>query len=759
MGRKKDTIKDADDHKAYDSILELFDLAGVFGSHDDESRNELLESLKNLSLRMKLWSEDSLDTMLKLEDVIQRARAACKAFVANLEHERAEIYILLREVEEKSKSDEPSTLRVLHCHSLVSAYQDQVELEEEMLGEIIELLIHIYPEPMNGESKVTECIRFFKDRIILKRQHWKDILKPIQLSDFGKTTLPTKLHENSPVLVEASKLQQKNVTNSSPQIGLNERILSSQLPLDLLNSFLENEEPNAFCLLITGPSGSGKTHLCDQLERKALVANIQVIRPELPLDLMGGKFGDAESAILAIFKAAAAEKSVVILDNIEHILGEAEYDEEPHLISRLRSTFLGMLDTVKHKQSPSNMFVTCTSTRKIENSRCEQTITLAPPNELERRHMILSSLSLQRILEQSENESLMVPTEQLVNEVVECTVGRSMGELAQLCRQTISCSPPSQSDELERLINMKKSLQLFSPESLRSGFIADFVDITVFTARDLLSVQNGRPVLQLFGECARRAWEQLEDLIVTPLCHATTLDTILFGSSRCDANVVCGGVLLTGLPGVGKSALARHAAVVAASLLPSLKLLNVSCTSLIHKEVGGSEKALQRLFASARAAAPCILLMDGIENIAAVRGHDNTTEGTMDRVLSTLLIELDGVNSNVMDGRRIAVIGITHNVSWIDPALRRPGRLQKVVRLDLPDLETRRMIAIKELEPSLGKASAREISDIIAVETIGKAAADVIALCTEGRLNCVREHVSLNLQGQPKLKIGHFIKT
>ena len=131
----------------------------------------------------------------------------------------------------------------------------------------------------------------------------------------------------------------------------------------------------------------------------------------------------------------------------------------------------------------------------------------------------------------------------------------------------------------------------------------------------------------------------------------------------------------------------------------------------------------------------------------------------MDRVLSTLLIELDGVNSNVMDGRRIAVIGITHNVSWIDPALRRPGRLQKVVRLDLPDLETRRMIAIKELEPSLGKASAREISDIIAVETIGKAAADVIALCTEGRLNCVREHVSLNLQGQPKLKIGHFIKT
>jgi SpoVK/Ycf46/Vps4 family AAA+-type ATPase len=75
--------------------------------------------------------------------------------------------------------------------------------------------------------------------------------------------------------------------------------------------------------------------------------------------------------------------------------------------------------------------------------------------------------------------------------------------------------------------------------------------------------------------------------------------------------------------------------------------------------------------------------MDGIENVAAVRGNDPTTEGTLDRVLSTLLVELDGVEENSEhSGGSIAVIGITHNACWIDPALKRPGRLDTVVHLE-----------------------------------------------------------------------------
>jgi SpoVK/Ycf46/Vps4 family AAA+-type ATPase len=350
----------------------------------------------------------------------------------------------------------------------------------------------------------------------------------------------------------------------------------------------------------------------------------------------------------------------------------------------------------------------------------------------------------------------MMKADLFLNEIVECSVGRSRAELAQLCRQTVAYT--SQEDTLRKLSIMKQRLQLFAPESLRSGVITDFVDMTVSTVRDLSPDSSTVPDFPLVGKDVRDAWEQLEALVVTPLCRAKDLDAILFGSSEIEANVVCGGVLLTGFPGVGKSVLARYAAASAAYILPSLKLLNVSCTSLVHKEVGGSEKSIRRIFECARAAAPCILLMDGIENIAAVRGHDNTTEGTMDRILSTLLTELDGVDSNVKNGGRIAVIGITHNVSWIDPALRRPGRLERVIRLDLPDLETRRGIAMRELTPSMGELFTQEISEAIARQTVAKSGAEVIALCAEGRLNCLREHIQLKLQGPPELRAKHFFE-
>jgi SpoVK/Ycf46/Vps4 family AAA+-type ATPase len=140
--------------------------------------------------------------------------------------------------------------------------------------------------------------------------------------------------------------------------------------------------------------------------------------------------------------------------------------------------------------------------------------------------------------------------------------------------------------------------------------------------------------------------------------------------------------LLTGSPMSGKTYLSHHCCRYAATLNPAIKVLDVSCTSLIHKEVGGSERAVRRLFDCARKAAPCIVIMDAIENVAAVRGHDTTTEGTLDRILSTLLVELDGVDDigSRVDGG-IAVIGTTHDSSLVDTALLRPGRLGKVLQL------------------------------------------------------------------------------
>lgn len=97
------------------------------------------------------------------------------------------------------------------------------------------------------------------------------------------------------------------------------------------------------------------------------------------------------------------------------------------------------------------------------------------------------------------------------------------------------------------------------------------------------------------------------------------------------------GVLLYGPEGCGKTTLARHVVAAAAA-----NFFEVHAAQLISPVVGASERTLARLFASAQAAAPCILFIDGIESLAPVRGADTSTEGTMDRLLSLMLVELDG---------------------------------------------------------------------------------------------------------------------
>jgi SpoVK/Ycf46/Vps4 family AAA+-type ATPase len=162
--------------------------------------------------------------------------------------------------------------------------------------------------------------------------------------------------------------------------------------------------------------------------------------------------------------------------------------------------------------------------------------------------------------------------------------------------------------------------------------------------------------------------------------------------------------------------------------------------------------------------------MDGIENVAAVRGNDNTTEGTMDRVLSTLLTELDGVdNDNFSQDKAggIAIIGITHNINWIDAALRRPGRLEKIIELGRPELEARRAIILKEIHktPSIQSdelktaSQLEDLAQFVAEQTQSMTGAAVIAVCDEAKMQCVRGQLDIPSTDTQLLALtrNHFI--
>ncbi|WP_436493451.1 AAA family ATPase [Actinokineospora sp. HUAS TT18] len=187
------------------------------------------------------------------------------------------------------------------------------------------------------------------------------------------------------------------------------------------------------------------------------------------------------------------------------------------------------------------------------------------------------------------------------------------------------------------------------------------------------------------------------------------------------------GVLLYGPPGGGKTFLVRAMAGTG-----QLNVLSVKGAELMDKWVGESERAVRDLFRRAAEAAPALIFLDEIDALAPRRGQSSDS-GVSDRVVAALLTELDGVEPL----RDVVVIGATNRPELVDPALLRPGRLERLIYVPPPDAEARAAIL---------KATARNTPlaedvdlDEYAKELDGYSAADCAALIREAALTAMRE--------------------
>jgi len=199
------------------------------------------------------------------------------------------------------------------------------------------------------------------------------------------------------------------------------------------------------------------------------------------------------------------------------------------------------------------------------------------------------------------------------------------------------------------------------------------------------------------------------------------------------------GVLLYGPPGCGKTLLARAVAAESGANFVSIK-----GPELLNKWVGESEAAVRRLFARARAAAPCVVFFDELDALAPRRGGGGEEGGSggqaAERVVNQLLTELDG-----LDGRgRVFVVGATNRPDIIDPALLRPGRLDKALYVPLPPPAGRADIIRTLLRKTPLSPGAGAAAEAVAASPScdGFSGADLAALVREAAVAALREDVA-----------------
>lgn len=194
------------------------------------------------------------------------------------------------------------------------------------------------------------------------------------------------------------------------------------------------------------------------------------------------------------------------------------------------------------------------------------------------------------------------------------------------------------------------------------------------------------------------------------------------------------GAILSGPPGTGKTLLAKATAGEA-----SVPFLSVSGSEFVEMFVGVGSSRVRDLFASAKKHAPCIIFVDEIDAIGKARGR-KTSGGNDERenTLNQLLVEMDGFGTN----EHIVVLAGTNRPDVLDPALMRPGRFDRHIAIDRPDVSGRKGIFLVHLGPLRLSEKLPEIdawAHKLAVLTPGFSGADIANVCNEAALHAARK--------------------
>jgi len=479
-------------------------------------------------------------------------------------------------------------------------------------------------------------------------------------------------------------------------------------------------------VLLHGPPGTGKTLLAKALASETNANFLTLSGPEI----MSKFYGESEEKLRDIFQQAEDNApSIILIDEIDSIAPKRE-EVTGEVERRVVAQLLAVMDGLK---SRGKVVVIGATNRPNaidpalrRPGRFDREIEIGVPNRKARLEIM-----------QIHTRGMPVSDDVELDRIADLTHGFVGADLAALTREAAM-------NAIRRLLP-ELDLEV-------QNIPAEILDKLMVTGEDFtnaLREMTPSALREVFIESPNIHWndigglldakQELKEAVEWPMKYP-----MLFKQTGARPPK---GILLYGAPGTGKTMLAKAVATESEA-----NFISVKGPEFMSKWVGESEKAIRETFRKAKQAAPCIVFFDEIDSIAQTRGVSSDSHVT-ERVVSQMLSEIDGLE----ELHNITVIAATNRPDIIDPALLRPGRIDRLIYITPPDRNSR--LEIFKVHTTKTPLDGDVDLETLADDTEGFTGADIASVCNEATMLAIREYVN---SGKPTgegaitdLKLGY----
>ncbi len=538
---------------------------------------------------------------------------------------------------------------------------------------------------------------------------------------------------------KAPRQTQKNIPNITYEDigGLDKEIARVremiELPLKHPELFerLGVEAPKG--VLLHGPPGTGKTLLAKAVANETQANFFHIGGPEI----MSKFYGESEGKLREIFKEAQENApSIIFIDEIDSIApkrDEVSGDVEKRIVSQLLTIMDGLESRGKLVVIGATNRPNAIDPALRRPGRFDREIEIGLPDRKGRHQVLMIHTRGMPLTEEVNLEEISSRTHGFVGADLEALAKEAaMGALRRVLPE----------------INMDE-------ESIPAE-ILDKINVTMNDFEDSLREVPPSTMREVLVESPNVHWDdvggmeetkqELREAIEWPLKYREVFEHAAVSPPK--------GIMLYGPPGTGKTLVAKAVATES-----EVNFISIKGPELLSKWVGESEKGVREIFRKARQAAPCIIFFDEIDSVVPPRGKSLGTNVT-ERVVSQILTELDGLESL----KDVVVVAATNRVDMVDPAIMRPGRIDRILYIPNPDLEARKAILTIHTR---GKPLADDVDlDKLAEQMEGYSGADIAATASAASQTAIHEHLvkysdpveANEHKDEMKVKMEHFME-